>query len=105
MAAMFWLRWLVTAESSSDPHAAISNHNVLSPGLGTASGINNGTAAAPAWDAVDAAPPTSGDGCISGSRSSGTLLLLAIITPQTTTNTRNPRDHASVCARRLRFGS
>src|ERR1051326_1186152 len=103
---MFWLKWLVTAESNSDPQAAINSHSVFSPGLGTASGARDGAAAAPAGDVVAAAPLAIGDGCGgSGSRISGNSLLPAIMTPQTTTNTRNPTDHASVCVRRLKFGS
>src|ERR1041385_1567170 len=102
---MFWLRWLGTAESSSDPHAAINSHNLLSPRLGTASEIKDGVAAVPVADVVAAAPLTAGNGCRSGSRISGASLLLAIITPHTATNRRNPTDHARVCVRRLKFGS
>src|ERR1700726_452421 len=102
---MFWLRWLVTAESNSDPHAAINSHRVLSPGLGAASAIRDVAAAVPAWVCVGAATLTSGDGYFSTSRTSVTFLLVVMITPQTTTNERNPMDHASVCVRRLKFGS
>src|SRR5438309_1679076 len=102
---MFWLKWLVTAESSSDPHAAMSSHSVLSPGLRTASGRSDGAAAAAAWDTADSEMVVAVDECCSTSRLSGTLLLLAMMTPQTTTNRRNPIDHASVCIRRLKFGS
>src|SRR6185312_17394128 len=104
---MFWLRWLVTAERSNDPQAAIKSHSVRSPGVGTASEARDGAAAVAVGDAVAAAPLTAGNGCCSGfgSRVSGASLRLAMMTPQTTTNTRNPTDHASVCVRRLKFGS
>ncbi len=102
---MFWLKWLVTAESNSEPQAAISSHKVFSPGLGTTSEIKDGAAAIPAWDVVDATPLTANGGCGSGSRISGAFLLLAMMTPQTTTKKRNPNDHASVCVRRVKFGS
>src|ERR1041385_2617991 len=107
MAAMFWLKWLVTAESNSDPQAAINSHSVFSPGLGTASGAMHGAAAVPAGDVVAAAPLAIGDGCGGGSvsRVFEASLLPATMMPQTTTNTRNPTDHASVCVRRLKFGS
>ena len=58
-----------------------------------------------AWEVVGTATLTVDDGVISSSRSSGTFLLPAIITPHTITNRRNPNDHASVCVRKLKFGS
>src|SRR6185503_5299083 len=98
---MFWLRWLVTAERSNDPQAAIKSHSVRSPGVGTASEARDGAAAAAIGDVAFAAPLTAANGFGSGtgSRVSGAFLLPAMMTPQTTTNTRNPTDQASVCVR------
>src|SRR3954467_10628067 len=104
MAAMFWLKWLVTAESSSDPHAAINSQSVLSPGLGTASASKDGAIAVAPWDGADAAPLTGADGYWSAAPPSGALRLLAIMSPQIATNRRNPTDHASVWVRSLKFG-
>ena len=102
---MFWLRWLVTAESSSDPHAAISSHSVLSLDWAQRQESSDGAAAVAAWELWRTATLTAADGCCSALATSGTFLLLAMMTPQTTTNIRNPTDHASVCVRRLKFGS
>ncbi|HXO39790.1 MAG TPA: hypothetical protein VN872_14200, partial [Candidatus Acidoferrum sp.] len=102
---MFWLRWLVTADSSNDPQAAISSHSVLSPGLGAASEISDALAAVSAWDIDVVVALTAGDECCATSRGSGVFLLLAMMTPETTTNKRNPNAHATVCVRSLKFGS
>ena len=88
IAAIFWLRWLVTAEGSNDPHAAISSHNAVT-WAGNYNVRSDCAAAAPAWSAADSETVRPPMRC-SGSRSSGAFLLLAMIIPETTSNTRNP---------------
>src|SRR5579884_2327867 len=81
MAAIFWLKWLVTAESSKAPQAAINSHMVRSCGVGAVS------AASETWFAA-------GGGVASGDA----LLPPKLIAPQTKANSRKPIDHARVCA-------
>src|SRR6266404_4461552 len=107
IAAMFWLRWLVTAESRSDPHAAISSQNVRSLGLGAGlivgeeATATSGTATSCAAAAVRKAAAFSS----ASPRTSPIFLRPMRITPQTSTNAKNPTDQASVCVRKLKFGS
>src|SRR5215472_3193512 len=96
MAAMFWLRWLVTAESRSEPQAARSSHKIRSRRVGIRSDSTAGGAGG-----------ISAGGSAAGvvAESSVSLVPLKLIAPHTTTKIKNPADHTSVCTLRLKYGS
>src|ERR1700684_703029 len=88
IAAMFWLRWLVAADSSNAPHAAVNSQRNRSLEVGDGSGLL-------ASGASECAAGTSG-ATVTAFR------LLRLMAPQTSTNTKKPMDHTAVCACRLK---
>src|SRR5579864_4515900 len=92
IAAMFWLKWLVTAESSKAPQAAVSSQTIFSFEVGGGFGGSSGLAASSSSVGVSAIFDSKIFGSFAGSPTDA-LRLLRLIAPQASTNTRNPADH------------
>src|SRR5579859_112011 len=106
IAAMFWLKWLVTAESSKAPPDARSSQNIRSPAVGNLSAV----CAAPSGGRVGAlesefplCPARAAE--LDSATTTAADLAPRLMAAQTMQKTTNPIAHASVWVRRLKFGS